>query len=281
MLNDIPYQENKLSLAAINAASADVDSRANNLRPVNYQVINLYTLKIADTKYLCLKLPQKLDISKSQLEFLHRQVIPSIHYFKWQFLVFHKLNLQYCVADISDLLSLSTYDFNYAHPYTIQLLCELLGLCVELVHANHEQWYLPSYIVFKREYIYYSISKKTWYFTLLPISCTSKCELVIDASKRLNYIKNEVDKTLPEQCQLVNYQKQIQANLDNMIQFCLHKLSRLLEFNSRQSKLKSLLQIKRTKPENKPNLSKIYELLNSNNWPDVIPYLAKVCRNNL
>lgn len=281
MLNNTPYQENKLALAAINAASDNVDLRANNLRPVNYQVINLYSLKIADTNYLCLNLPQKLDISKSQLEFLHMQVIPSTHYFKWQFLVFQRLNSRHCVADISDLLSLSTYDFNYAHPYTIQLLCELLGLCVEIVQANHEQWYLPSYILFKREYIYYSISKKTWYFTLLPISCTSKCELVIDSSKRPNCMKNTVDTTLSEQCLLVNYQKQIQANLDNMMQFCLQKLSHLLEFNPRQSKLKSFLVINRHKQENKPNLAKIYEFLNSDNWPDVVPYLAQFCRNNL
>lgn len=281
MLNNTPYQENKLPLAAINAASDDGDSRANNLRPVNYQVINLYSMQIADAKYLCLNLPQKLDISKSQLEFLHKQVIPCTRCFKWQFLVFQKLNSQHCVADISDLLSLSTYDFNYAHPYTIQLLCELLGLCVELVQANYEQWYLPSYIVFKKEYIYYSVSKKTWYFTLLPISCPNKSELVIDSSKRPNCIQNAVDKTLPEQCLLINYQKQIQANLDNMMQFCLQKLSHLLEFNSRQSKLKSLVVIKKSKQENKPNLAKIYELLNSDNWPDVIPYLAQFCKNNL
>lgn len=274
MLNFSSNYIQEQTLATQQVASVTKPDNANeNLRNVNYQALNLRNINLINSQYLCLSIPNEMSFSLTQLDYLSKQLSSQSSYFNWRYLTFNRISKRHCVAEISNLQSIKSYDFNYQHPFTIKLLCELLGLCLEIVKINAEQWYLSNNIIFQMDNIYYQATSKCWYLTLLPISFSSKNNLLINRSgldkSAYNFAAQPTNTDLA-----ISYQAEMQTKLESFIQFCLQKLDNLLKNESKKGKFSNLFKPKQAQPY-LPNLSKIYEYLNSEKWTKLIPYLAK------
>ncbi|KXB40166.1 hypothetical protein [Amygdalobacter nucleatus] len=259
---------------AANAITYPKESK-QNLRLVKYQTINLRNIDLAENRYLLLSIPPELSFSHTQLAYLiNKQNRPIPCCFNWQFLGFKKLNKQNCLANINNLICVADYDFNYQRKFTLQLLCELLGLCLELVLCNQAAWYLSNLIMFDRDRIFFSVKEHRWYLVLLPLEVSNKQNLEINTIQTNYAVQAQTDIYVTDTSPILkDYQRQVQDKLDELIQFCLKNLQQYMNYQSKN--VKGLFMRKKAM-HTEVDLTKIYTYINSDTWPELISYLAKI-----
>ena len=253
-----------------------LSSSVNSLRRYALNNMQISTGIVGLEKCLFFRLQPHDQINHLTLEYLHKCQIQKNHN-AFTFLQFTYYEPNYFLAPINNLWCLNNYNFNYDHPYSVQLLCSLLSALLQIINFYNSSWFLHSYLVLDKDKIFYNQEKSTWVFCLLPIKYHQSKTLSISGNNMNTYESGmqeniiEFNNTLNSMSNGTSENKSggaleypsMQENIDNLMQFILQKLD-LLCRHAPINKL-SLNRFKGKETNfimEYPDLSKLIKLIN-------------------